>query len=135
MRKMYYKFEEFIEYFLFGLVTSLISILSFYVLNEMIGWHYLIANVVAVTLSILFSYTVNKRYVFKTHTKTRKAFVKEFVLFVLFRSTGATLDMLGLFVLVSFFSLNPTLSKIGVGTVIASSNYFVSRKLIFKNIK
>ncbi|WP_071848745.1 GtrA family protein [Alkalibacterium sp. 20] len=132
---MYYKFEEFIEYFLFGLVTSLISILSFYVLNEMIGWHYLIANVVAVTLSILFSYTVNKRYVFKTHTKTRKAFVKEFVLFVLFRSTGATLDMLGLFVLVSFFSLNPTLSKIGVGTVIASSNYFVSRKLIFKNIK
>ncbi|WP_423190547.1 GtrA family protein [Alkalibacterium sp. f15] len=132
---MYYKFEEFIDYFLFGLVTSSISILSFYVLNEIVGWHYLVANIVAVILSILFSYTVNKRYVFKTHTKTRKAFVKEFVFFVLFRSTGAAADMLGLFVMVSFFSFDPTLSKIGVGTVIASSNYFVSRILIFKNIE
>ncbi|MFO8068828.1 MAG: GtrA family protein [Alkalibacterium sp.] len=132
---MYYKFEEFIDYFLFGLVTASISILAFYVLNEMIGWHYLIANVVAVTVSILFSYTVNKRYVFKTHTKTRKAFIREFVLFVLFRSTGAALDMFGLFVMVRFFSANPTLAKIGVGTVIASTNYFVSRRLIFKNHK
>ncbi|MER2064462.1 MAG: GtrA family protein [Alkalibacterium sp.] len=133
LKKLYVRFEQFIDYFLFGLVTAGIGILTFYLLNGILNWHYLIANAIAVTCAILFSYIVNKRYVFKSHTKTRKAFFREFGLFVSLRATAAALDMLGLILLVRFFSFDPTWSKIGVEVIIASSNYLISRGIIFKD--
>ncbi len=133
IRNLYVRFEQFIDYFLFGLITASIGIVVFYILNERLGWQYLAANALAVTSAILFSYTVNKRYVFKTHTLTRRAFFREFGLFVSFRATAALLDMLGLFLLVTFIRLNPTWAKISVEVIIASTNYFISRRLIFKH--
>lgn len=133
IRKLYLRFEQFIDYFLFGLITASIGIVVFYILNELFGWQYLAANAVAVTSAILFSYTVNKRYVFKTRTHSRRALLREFGLFVSFRTTAALLDMLGLFLLVTFLRLNPTLAKVGIEVIIASSNYFISSRLIFKH--
>ena len=133
LRDLYQKFEQFIDYFLFGVVTAVIAITVFYIFNEVIGWQYLIANAVSVFAAILFSYTVNKRYVFKTHSETRKAFLKEFGTFVSVRATAAGLNMFGLYVLVSLIRLNPTLAKISVETIIASTSYLISRKFIFKN--
>ena len=80
-----------------------------------------------------FSYIVNKRFVFKTKTRSRKKLFREFSLFVSVRITASLLNMLGLFVLVSFISLNPTWAKIIVEIIIASTSYLISRKLIFKH--
>lgn len=133
IKRLYQRFEQFIDYFLFGLVTVAIGILIFYVLNGLLGWHYLVANSIALACAILFSYTVNKRYVFKTHTKTRKAFFKEMSLFVSLRITAALLNMVCLFIAVSIMSFNPTRAKIIVEIIIASSNYLISRGFIFKH--
>lgn len=132
LKKLYEKFEQFIDYFLFGLATAGIAITVFYVLNELIGWQYLLANAVSVITAILFSYVVNKRYVFKTRARSRLRLLREFGLFVSVRLSAALLNMLGLFVMVSFISMNPTWAKILVETIIASTSYLISRKVIFK---
>lgn len=132
LKKLYEKFEQFIDYFLFGLVTAGVGITVFYVLNALIGWQYLLANAVSVITAILFSYVVNKRYVFKTKARSRLRLLREFGLFVSVRLSAALLNMLGLFVMVSFISMNPTWAKILVETIIASTSYLISRKLIFK---
>jgi len=132
LKKLYEKFEQFIDYFLFGLATAGIAITVFYVLNELIGWQYLLANAVSVITAILFSYVVNKRYVFKTKARSRLRLLREFGLFVSVRLSAALLNMLGLFVMVSFISMNPTWAKILVETIIASMSYLISRKVIFK---
>lgn len=132
LKKLYEKFEQFIDYFLFGLATAGIAITVFYVLNELIGWQYLLANAVSVITAILFSYVVNKRYVFKTKARSRLRLLREFGLFVSVRLSAALLNMLGLFVMVSFISMNPTWAKILVETIIASTSYLISRKVIFK---
>jgi len=132
LKKLYEKFEQFIDYFLFGLATAGIAITVFYVLNELIGWQYLLANAVSVITAILFSYVVNKRYVFKTKARSRLRLLREFGLFVSVRLSAALLYMLGLFVMVSFISMNPTWAKILVETIIASTSYLIIRKVIFK---
>ena len=132
LKKLYEKFEQFIDYFLFGLATAGIAITVFYVLNELIGWQYLLANAVSVITAILFSYVVNKRYVFKTKARSRLRLLREFGLFVSVRLSAALLNMLGLFVMVSFISMNPTWAKILVETIIASTSYLIIRKVIFK---
>ncbi|SFC57620.1 Putative flippase GtrA (transmembrane translocase of bactoprenol-linked glucose) [Alkalibacterium subtropicum] len=133
IKKLYARFEQFIDYFLFGLATAVIGISVFYVLNELIGWQYLIANAVSVITAILFSYTVNKRYVFKTKTRSRRKFFREIGLFVSVRITASLLNMLGLFILVRFVSMHPTWAKISVEIIIASTSYIISRRLIFKH--
>lgn len=82
MEKFRNEFKEFFDYFVFGIGTILINFGMFFVLNEMVGLYYTVANLIAITLSILFSFWVNKRYVFKTKQKSKKAVVKEFVLFL-----------------------------------------------------
>lgn len=132
MKKIYVRYKQFWNYFMYGLFTALINISLFLFLNEKIGMHYLLANVLAITAAIIFSYVVNKRYVFRTHVRGRKALLQEFLTFVSFRVTAAAMDMGGLFILVQFIRLNANISKIIVEIIIATTNYIVSKYFIFK---
>lgn len=132
MKKLYHKFRQFIDYFLYGILTTIISIGLFYILHEIAGLHYLLSNALAIAAAILFSYGVNKKYVFKTHLNTKKAAFQEFLSFVSLRLASAGMDMLALFILVRFVQLNATFSKIIVEIFIATSNYLVSKWFIFK---
>lgn len=132
MRQLYEKFHQFIDYFLFGLITASINIAVFFVLHELFSLYYLIANSVAVSLAILFSFLVNKKYVFKTKMYTKKALVREFSLFVSLRLTAALMDMAGLYLIVQLVRLGATAAKVIVEVFIASSNYYISKRVIFK---
>lgn len=132
MKKIYHKFKQFIDYFLYGILTTIISIGLFYVLHEMAGLHYLLSNAIAIAAAIIFSYTVNKKYVFKTHLHSKKAAVQEFSYFVTSRLASAGMDMLLLFIFVRFVQLNATASKVIVEIFIATTNYLVSKWFIFK---
>ncbi|GEK90577.1 GtrA family protein [Alkalibacterium kapii] len=134
LKRLYTKFQQFIDYFLFGLITAVLAIGIFYVMNVWVGLQYLLANIISVITAILFSYTVNKRYVFKTKTRTWKQSLREFGLFVSVKMSGSLLNMLGLFVFVQFLNMNPTWAKIVLELTIASLSYLISRNLIFKKI-
>ncbi|GAA0363855.1 GtrA family protein [Alkalibacterium iburiense] len=132
MKKIYQKFKQFIDYFLYGILTTVISIGLFTILHEVAGLYYLLSNAIAIAAAILFSYVVNKKFVFKTHLSTKKASFQEFSYFVVSRLTSAGLDMLLLFLFVRFIQLNATVSKVFVEVFIASTNYLVSKWFIFK---
>ncbi|GEN50430.1 GtrA family protein [Alkalibacterium pelagium] len=133
MKKVYGKFHQFIDYFLFGVITASLNIILFYTFNQKIGLHYLLSNAIAITLAILFSYIVNKKFVFHTKMTTKRAVAREMFLFMSMRATAAVMDMAGLYILVQFIRLGATLSKVIIETLIATSNYFVSKRIIFKN--
>lgn len=133
MKNVYGKFRQFIDYFLFGVITASLNIILFYTFNQIVGLHYMLANIIAITLAIIFSYIVNKKYVFRTKMATKRAVAREMLLFLSMRATAAVMDMAGLYILVQFIRLGATLSKVIIETLIASSNYFVSKRIIFKN--
>ncbi|MCC5895661.1 MAG: GtrA family protein [Alkalibacterium sp.] len=132
MNTLYNRFHQFIDYFLFGVITASLNISLFFTLHKRLGLNYLLANAIAVTMAMVFSYVVNKKFVFHTKMTTKRAVVRECMLFLSMRGTAAVMDIAGIYILVQFIRLGATLSKVIIEILIASSNYFVSKKVIFK---
>ena len=56
--------KEVILYIIFGLLTTLVNLGSFYIMNNLLHWDENIANFVAILLAVLFAYITNKDLVF-----------------------------------------------------------------------
>jgi putative flippase GtrA len=132
IHKIYGQFKEFIDYFLFGIGTVIINFGIFFSLNELVGLNYMIANFIAIAVAILFSYFVNKKYVFRSNPSSNWAAVREFALFVGLRAGAGVIDMGGLFLLVRMFRLGANVSKIIIECFIAMSNFLFSKFVIFR---
>src|SRR5690625_7141818 len=69
---LYYRYREIIDYIFFGGLTTLVNIVVFFIFDSLLSWPYLVANAIAIVLSILFAYVTNKLFVFKTSSNDLK---------------------------------------------------------------
>lgn len=132
MKKLYFKYEEAIIYLVFGVLTTLVNIVVFYVLDTVLGVQYLVANAAAIVLSILFAFFTNKKYVFKSKSENFQSWFKEFMLFCGFRAVSGVFDMLSMWILVDFITLDTNIAKIATQFIVVVLNYFFSKFFIFK---
>ena len=66
IRKMYE--SSVIRYIFFGGCTTFVNLGSYVLLRTVLGVDMTLANVLAIFLSILFAYAVNKQFVFESRT-------------------------------------------------------------------
>ena len=50
------KLRELSAYLIFGVLTTLVNIISFYIFDNLLNINYLIANIISWLLSIIFAY-------------------------------------------------------------------------------
>lgn len=134
--KLYSKYEEFINYIIVGVLTTIVSLafyysLRFFILKSNNQLHIQISNVIAFILAVLFSYTLNHSWVFKSE-KRKAEKRKEFLSFVLSRILTLLLDMGMMFVLTAPLKINDKISKLIVQVVITIANYIIGKFLVFK---
>ncbi len=55
-----------IKFVLFSISAGVIQILSFTLLNELMTWPYWPSYLIAITLSVLWNFTLNRRFTFKS---------------------------------------------------------------------
>lgn len=132
MMKLYNKYREIIDYIIFGGLTTLVNIVVFYIFDTLLGWPYLIANAVAIVLSILFAYITNKRFVFKTSDMTTKENMMEFLKFIGFRLVSGLADMATMWLLVDLISIDTNIAKLLTQFIVVVLNYVFSKLFIFK---
>ena len=158
------KFQELFWYFVFGVLTTLVNLVTFALLDKLINakwpvkvfkWDFdlfdLFINVIAWVVAIVFAYVTNKLFVF--HTKGNV--LKEFVSFVVARLFTFFAFELGLFSLsimvmenalnmpkddlfLSFLSFDVTnkyLVKLFIAVFVVVANYIFSKLFIFKKEK
>lgn len=66
IKKLYKKYEEVILYVVFGGLTTLVNFVSFWVFNKILGEKfYLVSNVIAWFISVVFAYVTNKTLGFR----------------------------------------------------------------------
>lgn len=65
-----------IKFFLFSISAGVIEIVAFTILNELTGWSYWPCYLIALILSVLWNFTLNRRYTFKSATNLPKAMLK-----------------------------------------------------------
>ena len=132
MMKLYNKYREIIDYIIFGGLTTLVNIVVFYIFDTLLGWPYLIANAVAIVLSILFAYITNKRFVFKTSDMTAQENIVEFLKFIGFRLVSGLADMATMLLLVDLISFDTNIAKLLTQFIVVVLNYVFSKLFIFK---
>lgn len=124
------KLKEVSAYLIFGVLTTLVNIISFYIFNNLLNIDYLIANIISWFLSIIFAYITNKNYVFKNHKEDN---FKTFILFISSRLTTLLLDMLFMILLIEKIQISEINSKIIVQIMVVVINYLLSKLIVFKD--
>ena len=132
---LYKKYEEIINYVIVGVLTTIVSLLTYYIcvftiLNPNNAIELQIANVISWIASVTFAYFTNRKYVFKSKNKNK---LKEASKFYLSRLSTLIIDMLFMMLFVTIFLINDKLSKFLVQFIILILNYVFSKLFVFKN--
>ena len=69
IKDLYKKYKEIILYLIFGVLTTLVNIIIFYLFNDIIKIDYKISNIIAWITSVIFAFITNKLVVFESKNK------------------------------------------------------------------
>ena len=120
--------KELFLYVVFGTLTTIVNIVVYFAL-EFIGVNYIISNIIAWFLSVLFAYVTNRIWVFESRSPD---ILKEMTLFFSGRIFSGVLDTALLYLFIDILTLGNTFSKIAVEVIITILNYLLSKLLVFK---
>lgn len=124
--------KEVILYIVFGVLTTLVNLGSFYLLNNILHINENISNIVAILLAVVFAYFTNKDIVFHSEAKTIKQRMKQFVKFISGRAITMIIEWGGCALL--FLTPMPQIiSKAIMTVVVIILNFFISKFFAFKN--
>jgi len=129
---LYKKYEEIILYLIFGVLTTVVSLLSYFIFSKLFNINYLISNIISWILSVLFAFITNKLYVFKSNDKTNNKILKEIISFFSSRIFTFLIDMLMMYILVGLLKFNDMIIKIIVQFIVIVLNYILSKLFVFK---
>ena len=126
--------KEVILYVVFGVLTTIINLGSFYIINSILKWEENISNIIEITLAVLFAYITNKDLVFHSEADTKKEKVNEFLKFIAGRAFTMVVEFIGCFLL--FMTPIPQMiSKLAVTVIVVILNFFISKFFAFKKKK
>lgn len=125
------KYNSLITYAIFGVCTTIINILAFYLLYNVLEIKNVPANIIAWVLAVLFAFITNKLFVFKSKSMDFKTLFKEGVSFFACRFLTGVLDVLIMYFAVDVFFQNSTLWKIISNIIVIILNYIVSKVFVF----
>lgn len=133
IKEKYTKYKEILNYLIVGVLTTVISLGSYYalvftILNPKNGIQLQIANITSWILSVTFAYISNRIFVFKSKGKN---ILKEATKFYMARVSTLLIDMLFMFLFVSIANMNDKVAKIIVQIVILVLNYVFSKLFVF----
>lgn len=136
IKELYYKYEEIISYLIFGGLTTVVSILTYFICADMVfqvknDLTVQISNVISWICAVIFAYITNSKYVFKSKVVGTKK-IKEIFLFFASRLSVLILDMAFMFLFFSVLHINDLVSKIIVQIIVVLANYVLSKIIVFK---
>lgn len=136
MINIYKKNKEIINYLIFGVLTTVVSFVVYFIFAKVFKIDEVISNVISWFFSVLFAFITNKLYVFESKETGKKTLLKEIISFYLARLfTGVVCD-LGVFALmVKTFKINDVLSKLVTQVIVIVLNYVLSKLIVFKQNK
>ena len=83
--ELYKKYKEIINYLIFGVLTTVVSIGTYALFTKLFSINYLVSNILSWILAVLFAFITNKLFVFESKSKDKKQVTKEMINFFFFR--------------------------------------------------
>lgn len=139
IKELYTKYKEVINYLIFGVLTTVVSLatkylLLFTILDAENGVQLQIAVIISWIVACTFAYITNRIWVFESKSKE---IIKEAIKFYASRLATLGLEMLIMFIFVTALGLNTRMWvivwTIFAQVVIVIGNYVLSKLIVFKN--
>lgn len=73
-----------LKFTLFSVSAGIIQILSFTLMNEVFTWTFWVCNVLAITLSVVWNFTLNRKFTFQSANNVPVAMVKVALFYLVF---------------------------------------------------
>lgn len=129
MENIIQKNKEIIMYLVFGVLTTVVNIVVYYIFSNLLHMNYLFSNAMAWFLSVLFAYVTNRKYVFDSKNNQ---IIKEAISFFGSRLATGIMDMVLMWFLVNFNIVNDVVAKVVVNVIVVILNYILSKLVVFK---
>lgn len=133
--------KEVILYIIFGILTTVVNIVTSYILKAFFHIEENIASTIGIIVCVLFAYFTNRKLVFNSQAVTIKEKLTEFWRFSLGRAFTMVIEIIGVFLLTdvihafySTFTDNTAflINKLIISVIIIILNFFISKFFAFK---
>lgn len=143
--RFYIKNKSVLLYLFFGGLTTLVSILTFwlaelfirsdfnvFIFGSMYSTKVVLSNAISWICAVLFAFFTNRIWVFNSPTDSWTGFFKQMAAFFGGRFATFLLETVMLVVFVSILNFNEMLMKIIAQLVVLVSNYVISKLIVFR---
>ncbi len=125
------KYRHLLAYAFFGVCTTVVNVLSYYLCHTVAGMPNIPSTVCAWFLAVFFAFITNKLYVFESKSFRGKDFFRELIAFYLCRISTGLMDVGIMYGAVDLLAWNGTLWKAISNLLAIVLNYIASRFVIF----
>lgn len=126
---------ETISYLFFGVLTTLVNYVSYFILSSQLKIDYKISTVISWILAVLFAYITNKIWVFKSTSFNSEILFKEITAFLSARIVSGIFEFIWMIFTVEILKMNDLIAKLLANVFVVIMNYFFSKMFIFKKNK
>ena len=127
--------KEVILYIIFGVLTTIINLAVFALLNSAFKINENLANAIAIIIAVWVAYFTNKDMVFHSEANDVKSKLIEFFKFILGRAFTMLVEYFGGMLLFKYLHIPNIISKCIVTVVVIILNFFISKFFAFKHAK
>ncbi|MBR2024889.1 MAG: GtrA family protein [Clostridia bacterium] len=149
IKNLIIKYKELLLYLIFGVLTTVVSIVSFWLFGLFIPDKlYLITNVISWIISVTFAFITNKLFVFESKKWGKAELSSEIPKFLGARVFSLVIEELGLILFIDLLNFNEfskvifgfnitgeLIAKTIMSVIVIILNYFFSKFLIFTKNK
>lgn len=121
-----------IAYGVFGVLTTVINIATYWVCYERLGVPNVPSNIIAWILAVAFAFVTNKLWVFGSKDTSRATVLAELWKFVVARLGTGAIDLLIMWVGVDLMSGPATPLKVVANIIVIVLNFALSKLVVFR---
>lgn len=133
---LYKKYQEIINYLIVGILTTVVSIVTYFLFSLILNIEnnilFILANVLSWICAVIFAYITNKKFVFNTTTSNKKEEIKVFSMFVSSRITTLLIELAFMFITVKVILIDDKIAKVIAQFIVIVLNYILSKLFVFK---
>lgn len=132
-KSLYQKYKQLIPYTIFGVLTTVVNIVVYWLMAHPLGFSILASTVIAWIAGVIFAYLTNRKWVFHSDAHGTIQIIKECFYFIVCRLATGVVDWFLMWLFVEKFHFDDMLIKILSNVFVIIVNYVASKFLIFRN--
>lgn len=132
IKELINKYMDIILYGVFGVLTTVVNIVSYWIMAHPLGMGTMVSTVIAWVLAVLFAYFTNRKWVFHSKATGTQAIMKEIGSFFACRIVTGVVDWACMFLFVEVLVFNDVIVKVFANIFVIILNYVASKLIIFK---